>query len=260
MQSVSSLGGGPVRTAAQQEAAIAKLLPLVRRIARDRKWSWEDFDDVFSDGCLGVVRAVRRYDPTVGTLAGYAHSCIVWAILNGRNRTRRRMPRSAQRVFARATQTLNELAQAEEAVPTENRLESLVEGYRAARQRAALFAAHPVPLGLPATITTQRCTSAPETPLTTDRIAPSPEDIVLDHLDGLALRTTVESLPPRERTVIVGLYFAGKSAVTLARDCGVTPQRVRQIHEDALRRLRTLVAPCDLNVCVAPEVCAVASR
>ena len=69
-----------------REDAIARLLPLVRRIARRiaRLVPGTDLDDLIGDGCVGVIRAVDAFDPALGpSLEQYTRRVAVGAMLNG---------------------------------------------------------------------------------------------------------------------------------------------------------------------------------
>lgn len=59
-------------------------LPLVRRLARSHHLrSGVEFDDLVQVGCLGLLRAIRRFDPTLGRLfEAYASTMIVGEIMH----------------------------------------------------------------------------------------------------------------------------------------------------------------------------------
>jgi RNA polymerase sigma-B factor len=47
-------------------------LPLVRALARRYSWRGEPLDDLIQAGCIGLIYAVDRYDPTRGPFEAYA--------------------------------------------------------------------------------------------------------------------------------------------------------------------------------------------
>ena len=70
---------------------------------------------------------------------------------------------------------------------------------------------------------------------------PGAEELVAKNDRAMRLRTAVEDLPERERDVIVLRYGTnGEEPATLretGRRLGVTPERARQLEDQALRRL-----------------------
>jgi len=73
---------------AQRRSRIESLLPNARRIARrEARRTRQDYDDVFSDACLGAIAAVDNFDDDFGrTLGQYAESRIRGEILDGLRR------------------------------------------------------------------------------------------------------------------------------------------------------------------------------
>jgi RNA polymerase sigma-B factor len=69
------------RDESAREALIAGLLPLVRRLAWRYRGRGEPYDDLVQAGCVGLVKAVDRFDPVRGTsLVAYAVPTIVGEI------------------------------------------------------------------------------------------------------------------------------------------------------------------------------------
>ena len=54
--------GGRARV--DREALIERFLPLARSLARRYERPSEPFDDVFQVACVGVIKAIDRFDPT----------------------------------------------------------------------------------------------------------------------------------------------------------------------------------------------------
>lgn len=78
----------PPRDPAARRSRIESLLPNARRIARrEARRTQQDFDDVFSDACLGAIAAVDNFDDEHGrTLSQYAESRMRGEILDGLRR------------------------------------------------------------------------------------------------------------------------------------------------------------------------------
>lgn len=213
---------------ALRETLACELLPIVRQIARrvQRMVPSADLDDLIGDGSLGVLRALDAYDEARGiSLETYARRVILGAILNGVRRmdpVSERMRRT-MRVAERARYAL---AQELGTLPTPSDMERRVPGlYRArveATRRIPLSLDVPLPMG---------------EQLELD-LAADPQRIALERLKRERIHAAIDALPPRQRDVVLGHYFAERHLRALAGVFGISPQRVSQLHLMAIDRLR----------------------
>ena len=97
----------------EREKLIERYLPLARRLARRYARGQEPFDDLMQVACLGLVKAVDRYDP------GRRHAFTTYAVPTIVGELRRyyrdhtwavRMPRELQELSLRVAKAWNELA------------------------------------------------------------------------------------------------------------------------------------------------------
>ena len=72
-----------------------------------------------------------------------------------------------------------------------------------------------------------------------DRSQPEPDAPLLDNEMGERIRAALDTLPPRECTVLSLTYFENLSGQAIARVLGVSESRVSQIKRRALATLRT---------------------
>jgi RNA polymerase sigma-B factor len=196
----------------------------------------EDIDQV---AYLGLVKAVRGFDPTVGD------DFLSYAVPTLRGEIRRyfrdagwavRPPRSVQEVQARVTQADAELTQRLGRSP-----------------RPAEIAVHlDVPLSLVIdALSANGCFS----PMSLD--APRPDgEVVESPLDRmgdldpafasaearLALRPLMASLPPRERRIIELRYFENRTQAQIGAEVGVSQEQVSRLLTSILRKLRASLA------------------
>lgn len=63
-------------------------LGLVRKLANESKCRWVDPDDRYQAGVLGLIRAVQRHDPSLGTWSSYAARWIKQAIARAANKAK----------------------------------------------------------------------------------------------------------------------------------------------------------------------------
>ncbi|MDN4175045.1 sigma-70 family RNA polymerase sigma factor [Nocardioides sp. SOB77] len=194
----------------------------------------EDIDQV---ACLGLVKAVRGFDPALG------EDFLAFAVPTVRGEIRRyfrdagwtvRPPRSVQEVQARVTAAEGELVQALGRSP-----------------RPSEIAAHldvPLQLVLDA-IAATGCFS----PVSLDAPRPDGAEDPAASIGGLdpafasaearlALRPLMRELSERERRIIELRFFGNRTQAQIGLEVGVTQEQVSRLITAILARLRTLAA------------------
>ncbi|WP_129339090.1 sigma-70 family RNA polymerase sigma factor [Cellulomonas endophytica] len=202
-------------------------------------------DELASAGSLALVLASRAYDPTTGVpFARYAalriRGALVdelrsmdWATRGARSRVRELAATSE-----RLTATLGRAPSREELAGA---LGSDVATVDKARQDADRRV-----LSIDATERPVADTMPDE--------APNPEEALLDSERLHWLRSAVDTLPERLRTVVVGLFFEDRSVTELADELGVTQSRISQLRTEALGLLRDgMNAGLDPDMLQAPS-------
>jgi RNA polymerase primary sigma factor len=250
-------GRHPLLTAAQ-EVALAKRvergdreakqrmihsnLRLVVSIAKHYRNQGMPFLDLIQEGTLGLIRAIEKFDWRRGyKFSTYATWWIRQAVARGladKSRTIRmpvhiverlhKLNRAERELWTRLGRepTLEEIAE-EANMP----LHQAKEVRGAARASASLDA----PLG------------DSDDAVLGDFVAgedPLPDELVEDALRSQVLADAVESLPDRQRDVLILRYGLDQSEPRtledIGRRLGLTRERVRQIEVEALQRLATL--------------------
>jgi RNA polymerase sigma factor for flagellar operon FliA len=215
-----------------REERIRELLPLVRQIARrvHRMVPSAEVDDLVGDGSVGLIRAVDAFDPKRGVpLAQYARRVVLGAMLNGirkrdpvTERVRRTMRIADQRRFMLA----NELG----TLPTLCEMEQRIHGLRRARAEAHRMTPLSLDVSLP-------CGLHVDLDLGGDPQVIYGERSARDHM-----LSAIESLPPRQRRIVLEHYFAERSLRSLSEAMTISPQRASQLHLLAVKRLRAALA------------------
>lgn len=211
-----------------REAVVRSLLPLVRRVARRLKRLVPslDFDDLFGDGCVGLIRAVDSYDPLRGpTIDDYARRLVLGAMLNG---VRRMDPVSerARRAVRDGENARYALAVTRGNLPSEREMESHCPGYT--RALGAVYRGQPLSLDAP----------LPRGESLSGDWREDPARICERHFERTALAKQIAELPPRQRAVLLLHYFAQNSLRAIGRRLSISPQRASQLHLSAVERLR----------------------
>jgi RNA polymerase sigma-B factor len=198
----------------------------------------EQYEDLAQVAHVGVVKAVDRYDPTVGApFPSYAAATAVGEV---RRHFRDRgwgvqVPRRLKELSSEIAQTIEILTHelgrspkvpdiaARLSVSEENVLEALEAGggYR------------PVSLAAPS--------SGDDTGGATWRGA-SQDDESLELLpDRLTVRALVAALPPRERRIVVMRFFESRSQAEIAKAVGVSQVHVSRLLRSSLETMRRVL-------------------
>ncbi len=214
----------------QRQERVQAMLPMARRLARrlKRLVPHFDLDDLISDGCVGLIRAIDSFDPQRGTkLEEYARRLIVGAMLNG---VRRMDPVSerARRIVRDGENERYALAAQRGEVPSTDEMDRRRPGYR--RAIAAAYRGQPLSLDAPLPIGESLAGDWSE----------DPARIVERRHERSYLAALLEGLTPRQRLVVLLHYFNETSLRTVSRRMAISPQRASQLHLSALATLRRL--------------------
>jgi RNA polymerase sporulation-specific sigma factor len=208
------------------EEAIKKHLPLVRSLVKRYRGEFAEEDDLFQVGCIGLLKALKSYDPERGTtFATYAVPVISGEIkmyLRGQGAVKysRALVSQAGRVkkiqgeleqrLGRAA-TLGELS---EACGLER--EELLMALDAARTPVSLDAAEPGEQGELAVTDTEA-------------------DAVVDRV---ALQEALQYLPERERRLVLYRFFRHKSQQETAEILGISQMHVSRLEKKIISELK----------------------
>jgi RNA polymerase sporulation-specific sigma factor len=207
-------------------------LGLVRKVIR-RFAGRADLEDLFQVGCLGLVKASRRFDPTREiAFSTYAVPLIIGEIRRYLRDDRMvRVSRSAQGLVARARQLRASLMQSEGHEPSLARIAEII-GVPAADLLFAMEGmSSPSSLDEPALPGQELPDSIG------DRVA-APGDGIEKMLESQSLREACELLPEKERDLVKLRYFSLLTQVETGKRLGMTQVQVSRLEKRALRRLR----------------------
>ena len=208
-----------------------------------------DRDDLFSAGCVGLLEAARRYDPSRGVpFHSYAIPRIWGAMLDElrgndrlsadmREQVRRlRQCREEFRENGYTAPTIEDLAERMQCSPEKvSKLMALARAaqYHVSTESSALMAEEK-------SLYARRGARAPR--------GPYEETEFRDWKQHLA--KCIEHLPKRERQVVLLRYNEGLYLREIGEVLEVSESRVCQIHSQALTRLRKALSEVGLSVSV----------
>jgi len=210
---------------AAMDRLIEDNLPLVRAVCRRFYGRGVEAEDLFQTGCVGLIKAARRFDPAYGVrFSTYAVPVIMGEIRrflrdDGPIKVSRRTRELAARLWA-ASRELNASLGRE---PTLSELCARV-GVTAEEAAAALNAAEPISLS--------------------DEVADglTVEDTLAACDDGqferLALRQSIASLGERERELIALRFRHGLTQQRTARIMGTSQVQISRMEKRIKERLK----------------------
>jgi len=228
------------------EKLLLEMLPLVKRVAlkiRKRLPAHAEMDDLFSDGMLGLIDAVTKFDPSKKVkLEIYARHRVRGSILDGlrgadpASRDLRRKNQRIQKLYHELEVNLGH--------PVTDEEMAAAQGINLAQWHRELNKIKIAGLDCGA----RTVSAAPTSALTSIEPAclagddPDPFDLCFRHEQSEILFRAISGLGERERTII-GLYYqCGLTMQEIASRMKVDASRVSQLHAAALVRLKAGVA------------------
>jgi len=231
-----------------REALIERYLPLVVSLARSYRTEGLEFSDLVQEGCLGLLRALARYEPERGTPFGaYATWWIRQALQEARSDFMRplRIPPKALRQLARLKSEHDRIYAAEERQPSIAELAARVDVDLG--QAEALLRADAQVRSLSEPLVDADGEIGLLGDLLEDPLSAAEFEDVLDAIAGERLRLLLGRLSERERDILSArLGLEGEEARPLAEvgeQYGISAERVRQVEARALAKLRQGVEP-----------------
>jgi len=213
-----------VAARAVEDAAVTGNLALVRFIAARMASSLPvqvELEDLIQTGTLGLIDAVRRYDPAKGIpFPAYARYRIRGAILD------------ALRALDWATRSQRRQRKA-------MALAEAADGSPATGDRKLRFFSLGPVASLSSRHERQDEMPAPDFPCSEDL---HPDRLYEAHEAHDLVRKALEVLPERHRKVVLMYYSGDWSMRAIGRTLGVNESRVSQIHKSALDKMKRALA------------------
>jgi RNA polymerase sigma factor (sigma-70 family) len=227
---------------AAREELIERFLPFVSSLARTYRADGLEHMDLVQEGCAGLLRALRRYDPDRGVpFAAYAGWWIRQALQEARSDYMRplRLPPKALRQLARLKSEHRRVYADERREPGSRELADRAE--LAVDQVEALLTADAVPRSLDEPVVGTEGEVGSLGDLLADPLSADAYEEVLDAIAGEQLRSLLGRLTERERDVVnarFGFDRPPEKLVEVGERLGLSGERVRQIEQRALVKLR----------------------
>lgn len=204
---------------------ISRNLPLVHSLANRFRGRGIDYDDLFSAGSVGLIKACDNFDESRGLcFSTYAVPVILGEIKRlFRDGGSVKMSRSLKELSVRAVHARDELCKSGYGEPA---ISELAEYLGVTPEEAA----EAVAAGTP-TLSLTCAEDGGELDLPTE----SRENSIIDRL---ALRQCLDELPEEDRTLLILRYFRGKTQSETAQILGMTQVGVSRKERRLLEGLR----------------------
>jgi RNA polymerase sigma-B factor len=229
------------RDPADREALVERFLPLARQLARRYERPDEPFDDLFQVACLGLVKAIDRFDLSRDVaFSSYAVPTILGEVKRYfRDRTwAMRVPRDLQEMSLRVDRAVGELSTRLHRQPTVSELAERLgldeEQVLEALEASAAY--RTTSLSLPRSNEDEAGETLGDTVATSEEGFGLAEDrATLDHL--------LRAVSPREREVLRLRFEEDLTQAEIGELIGVSQMQVSRIIRQSLTRLRHVAEP-----------------
>ncbi|NMB41558.1 MAG: sigma-70 family RNA polymerase sigma factor [Firmicutes bacterium] len=212
-----------------REKAVSYNLPLVHAICKRYYYlKIVDYDDLFQEGCIGLLKALGKYNPGKGIkFSTYAVPYILGEIRSclRRNGHLLKISRSYYEQYRRLLKDKEELVHKFKRQP---RLEELVEKTGLSGEEITLLMELQSPvMSLQEKIPTPTFSRKGNSIVETDSF-----------LDKLMIQEKLNRLPPRKKRIIILRYIKEKSQQEVAAILGLSQSYVSRLERQALKILK----------------------
>ena len=218
------------------EVLVARYESLVRSCARRYQGSPESADELMQVGYVGLMKAINRFDPEMGTsLAPYALACVSGEVKR-HFRDRRwqvRVKRSSQELVLELRSATAELTQQLQRTPTDAELASFLR-----ISLAEVLAARHADLGFSAWSIDAPVSEEPEAASLAELLGE--EDPQMEHaIDMAALQAHWTELPHRQQQILLLRFYGNMTQAEIGEQVGLSQMHVSRLITQALDYLRT---------------------
>lgn len=202
-------------------------IPLVRALSRRYTSGRTDFEDIFQEGCIGLIKALDKYDPNQGTrFSTYAVPFILGEIRSylRNNGQMVKVSRSYQEYKNRLFKEREKLEQKFKRHPT---LDELAQCLGLASEEIALLI---------------NATDEKTFPIDEDKIdEKTSNNLITDDLFfSIRFMEVMNKLMLREKQVVVLRYLMDKSQKKAAELLGLSQSYVSRLEKKALKKLKDI--------------------
>ena len=216
-----------------REELIYGNLRLVLSVIRKYAGKKENADDLFQVGCVGLVKAVDRFNTELNVkFSTYAVPMILGELRRYlRDSGSVRVSRSMRDLAYRALQVREELLGEKESEPTADEIAKKLGVERESVTRAMEAIVEPMSIYEPV------YTEGGDSLYVIDQISDHTSSDEL-WLENIALREALNNLTEREKTIIGMRYYGNRTQNEIASEIGISQAQVSRLEKGALEKMR----------------------
>lgn len=216
-----------------REAYIKGNLRLVLSVIKRFSGNHENVDDLFQIGCIGLIKSIDNFDPTMGVkFSTYAVPMIIGEIRRYlRDNSTIRVSRSMRDTAYRALQAKEAFVREHQREPTMEELSKEMDVPREEIVFALDAIMDPVSLYEPVFEGTGDAVCV------MDQVGDT-KNTDEHWLEQIALREAIERLTPREQRILNLRFFEGRTQMEVAEEIHISQAQVSRLEKNALDRIR----------------------
>mgnify|MGYP002515775593 CR=1 FL=1 len=209
------------------------VLSVIRRFSNHN----ENLDDLFQIGCIGLMKSVDNFDPTIGVkFSTYAVPMIIGEIRRYlRDNSSYRIPRSLRDIAYKAIHARELLSRTSFHDPTMEEIsnecgiptEDIIYALDAIQTPLSLY--DPV------------YTDSGDTLFVMDQISDK-KNKEENWIEDLALITAMQQLNERDEEIIRHRFFEGKTQIEVAEEIHISQAQVSRLEKNALKNMRAYLS------------------
>jgi RNA polymerase sigma factor FliA len=236
------------RDPALREELVLRFIPLVHYVLGRLGFTQDmgsDYEDLISQGLLGLIEAVDRYNPSFGTqFRTYAVVRVRGKILDylrtmdWLSRTERKRSRSVQKAIA-------EFWLKHQRAPSDTEIAQQMD-IDVDQVQKALVDSSRVIVSLDATRESEDEEEQSLHEMVPDEAQPDPSEIVFQEETMAHLTKSIQGLEQREQLVLTLYYYEKLTFKEIGQVLDLTESRVCQLHARAITLLRTSMRPQEM--------------
>lgn len=225
---------------ALREAIILRYVPLVYFVIGRLGFTQNpdcDYEDLVSQGLLGLIEAVDRYNPRFGTVfSTYATLRIRGEILD-HLRSLDWLPRAARKRSKLVQEAINKLWIKHRRSPTEAELAEHLN-MDMPKLRQALIDADRMIVSLDSTLEIEGQSTISLHEVIADDTNLEPSEILIEENRKARLVNSIKNLPERDQIILSLYYYEGLTMREIGETLDVSESRICQLHARAIMSLR----------------------
>ncbi|MBE5036406.1 SigB/SigF/SigG family RNA polymerase sigma factor [Subdoligranulum sp. DSM 109015] len=213
-------------------------LRLVLSVVQKFAGRGENLDDLFQVGCIGLIKAIDHFDPTLNVrFSTYGVPMIVGEIRRFlRDNNPVRVSRSIRDLAYKSMQARELLQQK---TGREPHLSEIAEAVGSSPESVAMALESVIE---PASLYESAYSDGDDSVSIMDQVNEGSNEE--SWISDIMFRDTVRALSPREKKIISLRYLCGKTQMQVAREIGISQAQVSRLEKNALRQIKEQISTC----------------